>query len=62
MDRNAPDEPLGDAEAARVQRRDRRRRARMVVDNAGVKRVRQALAHRRPAATPADPGKAGPTS
>lgn len=40
-------EPLSDAERARMDRRDRRRRPRMVMDNAGVKRVLQALARRR---------------
>jgi hypothetical protein len=43
------DEPdaLDDRERARTRRRDRKRRSRMVVDNAGVKRVLQALAFRR---------------
>lgn len=41
-----PDDELGDPERARADRRDRRRRTRMVVDNAGVKRLRQALARR----------------
>jgi hypothetical protein len=43
------DEPdsLDDRERARIRRRDRRQRPRMVVDNAGVKRVLQALAYRR---------------
>jgi hypothetical protein len=38
---------LSDAERARIERRDRRRSPRMAVDNAGVKRVLQALARRR---------------
>jgi hypothetical protein len=43
------DEPdgLDDRERARNRRRDRKQRPRMVVDNAGVKRVLQALAFRR---------------
>jgi hypothetical protein len=43
------DEPEGldDRERARNRRRDRKQRPRMVVDNAGVKRVLQALAFRR---------------
>jgi hypothetical protein len=43
------DEPEGldDRERARNRRRDRQQRPRMVVDNAGVKRVLQALAFRR---------------
>ena len=43
---NEPD-PVDDRERARNRRRDRKRRPRMVVDNAGVKRVLQALAYRR---------------
>jgi len=38
---------LDDRERARNRRRDRKLRPRMVVDNAGVKRVLQALASRR---------------
>jgi hypothetical protein len=38
---------LDDRERARNRRRDRKQRPRMVVDNAGVKRVLQALAFRR---------------
>jgi hypothetical protein len=38
---------LDDRERARNRRRDRKRRSRMVVDNAGVKRVLQALSLRR---------------
>jgi hypothetical protein len=43
------DEPdgLDERERARNRRRDRKQRPRMVVDNAGVKRVLQALAFRR---------------
>ena len=42
------DEPkLSDREQARLQRRDRKRRTEMVVDNAGVKRVQRAIAQRR---------------
>jgi hypothetical protein len=52
------DEPdaLDDRERARTRRRDRKRRSRMVVDNAGVKRVLQALAfrRRRPSSGPRD--------
>jgi hypothetical protein len=43
----ADESPLTDRERARVERRDKRRRPGMVVDNAGVKRVAQALAERR---------------
>jgi hypothetical protein len=39
--------PLSEAERARIERRDRRQKPRMVVDNAGIKRVLQALARRR---------------
>lgn len=54
-----PDEraDLSDAERVRLERRDRRRRSRMVVDNAGVKRVVQALAKRRQRS--ADTGEKG---
>ena len=38
---------LSDRERDRIRRRDRKRRPRMIVDNAGVKRVLQALAGRR---------------
>jgi hypothetical protein len=41
------DEALSPRERARVKHRDRKRRTAMVVDNAGVKRVGQALAERR---------------
>jgi len=42
------DEPkLSEREDARLQRRDRKRRTEMVVDNAGVKRVQRAIAQRR---------------
>lgn len=40
-------DPLSDRERDRIRRRDRKRRPRMIVDNAGVKRVLQALAGRR---------------
>jgi hypothetical protein len=53
------DEPdaLDDRERARNRRRDRKRRPRMVVDNAGVKRVLQALAFRRRRPSPDSPGR-----
>jgi hypothetical protein len=50
---------LADAERARIDRRDRRRRPRMVVDNAGVKRLLGALARRRQQARE---GREGPRS
>jgi hypothetical protein len=45
-----------DAERERVRQRDRKRERRMVVDNAGIKRVLPAIAEkRRKAATPQPP-------
>lgn len=62
----ARDDPnsLDDRERARNRRRDRRRRPRMVVDNAGVKRVLQALALRRRPVAPerAEPPEGPPVS
>jgi len=52
-----PEPDLPDAERERVRQRDRKRERRMVVDNAGIKRVLPAIAakRRRPAAPkPAD--------
>ncbi|MGD0371811.1 MAG: hypothetical protein ABSC16_08930 [Candidatus Dormibacteria bacterium] len=53
------DEPdvLDDRERARNRRRDRKQRPRMVVDNAGVKRVLQALAFRRRRPSPDPRGR-----
>jgi hypothetical protein len=48
-------EGLDDRERARIRRRDRKQRPRMVVDNAGVKRVLQALALRRHRPRPEPP-------
>jgi len=46
---------LDDRERSRTQRRDRKRNPRMVVDNAGVKRLISALAwRRRERASPAE--------
>jgi hypothetical protein len=55
----ADDEPdaLDDRERARNRRRDRKQRPRMVVDNAGVKRVLQALAFRRRRPSPDSRGR-----
>jgi hypothetical protein len=51
------DQPLSDRERARVERRDKRRRPGMVVDNASVKRVTLALAQRRRPSSTDDPPK-----
>jgi hypothetical protein len=59
----ADDEPdvLDDRERARNRRRDRKQRPRMVVDNAGLKRVLQALAFRRSRpGTPPTEGRRAP--
>jgi hypothetical protein len=42
-----PDADLPDAERERVRQRDRKRERRMVVDNAGIKRVLPAIAEKR---------------
>ena len=42
-----PEADLPDAERERVRQRDRKRERRMVVDNAGIKRVLPALAEKR---------------
>jgi hypothetical protein len=48
-----PDPQMPDAERERIRQRDRKRERRMVVDNAGVKRVLPAVAaKRRKAASP----------
>ncbi|HYA01306.1 MAG TPA: hypothetical protein VEK76_13305 [Candidatus Binatia bacterium] len=47
-------------ELARIERRDRRRRVRMVVDNAGLKRVLKALAERRRQKQPGGPPEGPP--
>jgi hypothetical protein len=59
----ADDEPdaLDDRERARNRRRDRKQRPRMVVDNAGVKRVLQALAFRRRRTSPGPRGGPSPS-
>ena len=41
-----------DAERERIRQRDRKRERRMVVDNAGIKRVLPAVAEKRRKATP----------
>lgn len=52
----AGDTELPEPERARIRHRDRKREPRMVVDNAGVKRVLPAIAHkRRRAAKPPEP-------
>lgn len=43
---------MPDAERERIRQRDRKRERRMVVDNAGVKRVLPAVAAKRRKATP----------
>jgi hypothetical protein len=49
-------EDVPDTERERVRQRDRKRERRMVVDNAGIKRVLPAIAEkRRKAATPEPP-------
>jgi hypothetical protein len=48
---------LDDRERARIAHRDRKRRPRMVVDNAGVKRVLSALAWRRRRESPSGGGR-----
>jgi hypothetical protein len=51
-----PDADLPEAERERVRQRDRKRERRMVVDNAGIKRVLPAIAEkRRRSATPEPP-------
>jgi hypothetical protein len=52
---------LDDRERARNRRRDRKQRPRMVMDNAGVRRVLQALALRRHRPD-ADPAEGSPPS
>jgi hypothetical protein len=42
-----PDADLPEAERERVRQRDRKRERRMVVDNAGIKRVLPAIAEKR---------------
>ncbi len=43
------DEPLlSDSERARLKHRERKRETRMVVDNAGVKKVQRAISQRAP--------------
>lgn len=42
-----PEPDLPDAERERVRQRDRKRERRMVVDNAGIKRVLPAIAEKR---------------
>jgi hypothetical protein len=51
------DQSLSDRERARLKRRDRKRETRMVVDNAGVKRVQRAISER---ATPSESKSAKP--
>ena len=41
------DPQLPDAERERIRQRDRKREQRMVVDNAGIKRVRPAVAEKK---------------
>jgi hypothetical protein len=42
-----PDSEVPDAERERIRQRDRKRERRMVVDNAGIKRVLPAVAEKR---------------
>jgi hypothetical protein len=50
------DDPmLPERERERLRQRDRKRETRMVVDNAGVKRVRRAIAQRDPKPAPQPP-------
>jgi hypothetical protein len=46
---------LPESERERVRQRDRKRERRMVVDNAGIKRVLPAIAAKRRKAAPPDP-------
>ncbi len=46
---------LPDAERERIRQRDRKRAQRMVVDNAGIKRVLPAVAEKRRKAAPPPP-------
>jgi hypothetical protein len=46
---------IPDAERERIRQRDRKREQRMVVDNAGIKRVLPAVAEKRRKAAPTPP-------
>jgi hypothetical protein len=50
-----PEADLPEAERERIRQRDRKRERRMVVDNAGIKRVLPAIAHKRRKATAPEP-------
>lgn len=60
MARDDRDDPaLSDRDRARMRSRDRKRRVRMVVDNAGVRRIAQALHLRRARGAPVTPPEDG---
>jgi len=62
--RDGTDPAIPPREHARIRHRDRKRETRMVVDNAGVKRVQRAIAERRrgEAGAPDDPESSSTSS
>jgi hypothetical protein len=56
-----PEADLPEAERERIRQRDRKRERRMVVDNAGIKRVLRAIAEKRRKATAAEPPEDQPS-
>jgi hypothetical protein len=56
-----PDADLSEAERERVRQRDRKRERRMVVDNAGIKRVLPAIAQKRRRSAVPEPPQDSPS-
>jgi hypothetical protein len=56
-----PDADLPEADRERVRQRDRKRERRMVVDNAGIKRVLPAIAEKRRRSTVPEPPQDSPS-
>jgi hypothetical protein len=56
-----PEADLPEAERERVRQRDRKRERRMVVDNAGIKRVLPAIAQKRRKAATSEPREDQPS-
>jgi hypothetical protein len=56
-----PEADIPEAERERIRQRDRKRERRMVVDNAGIKRVLPAIAEKRRKATVSEPPEDQPS-